>query len=278
MGLPVSAEPTTPTDPSNAEPQTRTGGAQRLMVGNNINPKTGQRWTVDDLEAERRARNAAPAPTPTPLDNTDDTDADTATTGGGGAGAGAFGNMASQLASRPTTSSTGGTTTGVSGVGGGVVRHTASATNPNQPKPVTPTSKPAVEPSVPSSTAELPAGGGAGIRAANPFGSMASSLTKTDEPAAPKVRMASRIPKKAPVAEVRQARKIAEALTKPVEKMLRLVETKDDVKQIKQLIDQTFVKYGAVNESAFAVRNTLIEHVTQVGAQRRRKHSQQMAT
>ena len=275
MGLPVSAEPTTPTDPTKAEPQARTGGAQRLMVGNNINPKTGQRWTVDDLEAERRARNAAPAPTP--LDNTDGTDADTVTTGGG-AGAGAFGNMASQLASRPTTSSTGGTTTGVSGVGGGVVRHTASATNPNQPKPVTPTSKPAVEPSVPSSTAELPAGGGAGIRAANPFGSMASSLTKTDEPAAPKVRMASRIPKKAPVAEVRQARKIAEALTKPVEKMLRLVETKDDVKQIKQLIDQTFVKYGAVNESAFAVRNTLIEHVTQVGAQRRRKHSQQMAT
>lgn len=40
-------------------------------------------------------------------------------------GAGAFGQMASNLASRPTTSSTGGTTTGVSGVGNGVVKHTA---------------------------------------------------------------------------------------------------------------------------------------------------------
>ncbi len=55
--------------------------------------------------------------------------------------------------------------------------------------------------------------------------------------------------------------------------MLQLVETKDDVKQIKQFIDQTFVRHGAVNESAYAVRNTLIQHVTQVGAQQRRKHA-----
>jgi LysM domain len=43
----------------------------------------------------------------------------------------AFGNMASQLAARPTTSSTGGTTKGVAGVGNGVVSHTASPNNPN---------------------------------------------------------------------------------------------------------------------------------------------------
>lgn len=41
------------------------------------------------------------------------------------AGANAFGQIASNLASRPTASSTGGTTTGVSGVGSGVVKHTA---------------------------------------------------------------------------------------------------------------------------------------------------------
>ena len=40
-------------------------------------------------------------------------------------GANAFGQMAGQLAARPTPSSTGGTTTGVSGVGSGVVKHTA---------------------------------------------------------------------------------------------------------------------------------------------------------
>ena len=280
MGLPVSAVPTTPTEPT-TEPQARTGGAQRLMVGNNINPATGQRWTVDDLEAERAARNAQANAT-ADTDAAADTDATTdTTTAGTGAGAGAFGNMAAQLAARPTTSSTGGTTTGVSGVGKGVVRHTASATNPNQPKPVTPTAAPAAEPSVPSSTAELPAGGGAGIRAANPFGSMASSLSGNKAagtaPAANKTRMASRIPKKAPVAETQQARRIVGVLKKPVSEMLQMVETKEDVNRIKQFIDQTFTKYGAVNESTFAVRNIMIEHVTKVGAQRRREHARKGA-
>jgi hypothetical protein len=32
-----------------------------------------------------------------------------------------------------------------------------------------------------------------------------------------------------------------------------------------------------VNESAFAMRNQILEHVTQAGAQRRREHSQRVA-
>jgi hypothetical protein len=64
--------------------------------------------------------------------------------------------------------------------------------------------------------------------------------------------------------------RIATALKKPVAEMLQMVETKEDVAKIKQFVDQTFVKYGAVNESAFVVRNQILEHVTQVGAQRRR--------
>ena len=55
--------------------------------------------------------------------------------------------------------------------------------------------------------------------------------------------------------------------------MLQVVETKQDVQRIKQFIDQTFTKYGVVNESAFEVRNMMLEHVTQVGAQRRREHA-----
>lgn len=54
----------------------------------------------------------------------------------------AFGDMATQLAARPTTSSTGGTTTGVAGVGNGVVSHTANPNNPNlQPATTTATKK-----------------------------------------------------------------------------------------------------------------------------------------
>jgi len=69
--------------------------------------------------------------------------------------------------------------------------------------------------------------------------------------------------------------RIATALKKPVAEMLQMVETKEDVAKIKQFVDQTFVRYGAVNESAFAVRNQILEHVTQIGAQRRREFAAQ---
>ena len=68
---------------------------------------------------------------------------------------------------------------------------------------------------------------------------------------------------------------ITEALAQPVAEMLQMVETKEDVQRIKKFIDDTFVKHGAVNESAFVVRNQILEHVTQVGAQRRRDFAAQ---
>jgi len=71
--------------------------------------------------------------------------------------------------------------------------------------------------------------------------------------------------------------RIAIALKQPVAEMLQMVETKEDVQKIKQFVDQTFARYGAVNESAFALRNQILEHITQVGAQRRREHSQKVA-
>jgi len=71
--------------------------------------------------------------------------------------------------------------------------------------------------------------------------------------------------------------RIATALEKPVAEMLQMVETKEDVQRIKQFVDDTFIKYGAVNESTFAVRNQVLEHVTKTGAQRRREHSQRVA-
>ena len=77
----------------------------------------------------------------------------------------------------------------------------------------------------------------------------------------------------APASESR----IAAALKRPVAEMLQMVETKEDVQRIKQFVDDTFVKYGAVNESAFMLRNQILEHVTQSGAQRRREHSQRVA-
>ena len=71
--------------------------------------------------------------------------------------------------------------------------------------------------------------------------------------------------------------RIATALKKPVAEMLQMVETKEDVQRIKKFVDDTFVKHGAVNESAFTVRNQILELVTQVGAQRRRDFAAQQA-
>ena len=71
--------------------------------------------------------------------------------------------------------------------------------------------------------------------------------------------------------------RIATALKRPVAEMLQMVETKEDIQRIKQFVDDTFVKHGAVTESAFAVRNQILEHVTQVGAQRRREFARKGA-
>ena len=97
------------------------------------------------------------------------------------------------------------------------------------------------------------------------------------------------MPKEDPQAEIKKAldarraaglfaeNRIAAALKRPVAEMLQMVETKEDIYRIKQFVDQTFTKYGAVNESAFALRNQILEHVTQTGAQRRREHSRKVA-
>lgn len=105
-------------------------------------------------------------------------------------------------------------------------------------------------------TAKLPASGGAGVKAAAQPGQLSKDeyIRRIGADAMPESR-------------------VFNALKKPVSEMLSMVETKEDVTKIKQFIDQTFVKYGAVSESAFVVRNKLIEHVTQVGAQRRREHA-----
>jgi hypothetical protein len=128
---------------------------------------------------------------------------------------------------------------------------------PGMKAPATPTApKAPAAPKAPGVkyNVNLPAGGGAGVTAAAHPGQLSKDeyIRRIGAPAMPESR-------------------VFNALKKPVAEMLQMVETKEDVARIKQFIDQTFVKYGAVSESAFTVRNKLIEHVTQVGAQRRRE-------
>ena len=115
-----------------------------------------------------------------------------------------------------------------------------------------------------------------------------ANLPKPTAPAAP-TTTPTKTPTKTPTQAERDAyvrsigapamaeNRIAAALKRPLAEMLQMVETKEDVQKIKQFVDDTFVRYGAVNESAFAVRNQILEQVTQAGAQRRREHSQRVA-
>jgi len=231
------ADAQTAADPAQASAP-KTGTAQRLMPFNNINPKTGQRWTVDDLEAERNPQTtsatntAAPGAEPAPTA--------TKTTTGGPPGFDAS-NIFKQpgmekYAKKPATPPA----------------KTPNFAGPGGYGKVTQTFKPTA-PTAPASTATASKGG----------------LDKKTQD----YINAINAKQPASLAENR----IAIALKKPVAEMLQMVETKEDVQKIKQFVDQTFVKYGAVTESAFAVRNQILEHVTQVGAQRRREHSQLVA-
>jgi hypothetical protein len=226
------AQPAGQTDAQATAPTT--GGAQRLMPFNNINPKTGQRWTVDDMEARRAERNAqatvatdtkttttAPAPTPTA----------TKTTAGGLPGFNASNVMnlpgMEKYAKKPATPPA----------------KTPNFAGPGGYSKVTQSFK------TPGAVASMPAPTGSKVTAGGPT----------------------------PDEKAKLDQRIAQALKQPVAEMLQMVETKEDVQKIKQFVDQTFTRYGAVSESAFAVRNQILEHVTQAGAQRRREHSRKAA-
>jgi len=130
---------------------------------------------------------------------------------------------------------------------------------PTAPTPTAPVPKPTVAPSVGFTPTNVTYGPGFGGN----YYKQKTQPTQAQRDAYQKAIGAPTLP---------EAR-IATVLKKPVAEMLQMVETKEDVLRIKQFVDETFVKYGAVNESAFEVRNQILEHVTQVGAQRRREHA-----
>ena len=247
MGLPVSAEPTTPTDPAKAEPQAKTGGAQKSMSFYGNNPTTGKAWTYDELQAKANAGKTPAADTPTDTAATDTTATNTApaptatkTTAGGGAGFNA-GNVFKLP---------------------GMEKY----------------AKPAATPPAKTPNFAGPSGYGKTTMSVKPMAGIPGMKT-TPAPAPTAAPAGTKVTAGGPTADEKSKldQRIAQALKAPVAEMLQMVETKEDVQRIKQFVDQTFTKYGAVNESAFAIRNQILEHVTQVGAQRRREHSRKAA-
>ena len=201
-----------------------------------------------------------------------------------------FGQMANRL--QNYTTNTGGQ---VQGTATGL-KHAASPNEPNAMTAAAPavTSQPVATPAAttrkkqtPKTTAATPvarpnfATQNLGYKSVNyaPNVKTGASMPKPFVASVPPARAATKVTSGGPTPDekAKLAQRIAQAVKEPVAEMLQMVETKEDVQRIKKFIDDTFVKHGAVNESAFVVRNKILEHVTQVGAQRRRDFAAQQA-
>ena len=212
----------------------KTGGAQRQAYAG-TNPATGKPWTVDELQARMQPATAAPAPASAPTDTAKPTA--TKTTAGGPASFNASNVMKLPGMEKYTkpAATTPAKTPNFGGPGGYSNVTTSFKT-------------PGTAPVTPKTTATAPT---------------TKVPTQAEKDAYLKSIGAPALPES----------RIATALKKPVAEMLQMVETKEDVQRIKQFVDDTFVKHGAVTESAFVVRNKIVEYVTQVGAQRRREYA-----
>jgi hypothetical protein len=279
MGIPYTAPVAPVTDPQTADPQTTTSTTakasefERPINKRFINPATGRPYLPSELRAEREKEiadelsKAQQAAGDTAADTVADPSATTAT------------------ATKPTTATVTKSTTaagkfpGEDPQGAGYVgrrevarrqaaRDAAVAKKPATPNFAGPTGYSSVNYAPNIKT---------GISLPKPT---VPSLTS----APAKVKPLATTTAAVPVTKVRSggpttaekdklAQRIAQAVKEPVAEMLQMVETKEDVAKIKQFIDRTFVRYGAITESAFVVRNQIIAHVTQVGAQRRREHA-----
>jgi len=225
------------------------GGAQRTSNSGSINPATGREYTGDEIRAKHGFTD--PAPTTAPADTE---------------------QPAAPATTAPAVAPAGGKFPGEDPQGPGYVGRREAARR-QAARAAT-----AGKPAAPNFAQQ--SGGYKSVNYA-PNIKTGVSLPKSTAPAAP-TKTPTQAEKDAYVrsigAPAMAETRIATALKRPVAEMLRMVETKEDVYRIKQFVDQTFARYGAVNESAFVVRNQIIEHVTQIGAQRRREHSQKMAT
>jgi len=268
MGIPYTAPASQATAQPTAQPTApAVGGAQRTSNSGSINPATGKAFTGDEIRAKFGFTD--PAPTPTAATDT------------------VPGATAPSAVSAPgATAATGGKFPGEDPKGPGYVgrreaarRQAARAATAG--KPATPNFAqqgggyksvnyaPNIKTGVSLPKPTAPAATTAPADTVGTYNKKTGAATLGGKPMIAAKDLPPNIQK--------QLSGIKEALTQPVAELLQMVETKEDVQRIKQFVDQTFARYGAVNESAFDLRNQILEHVTQVGAQRRREHSQQVA-
>lgn len=278
-----------PTAPAQNTPQVKTPAAPTSSVeipiaSGVVNPATGKVWLPSELRAAQAQQDAAQVQ-PTPTTTTTRTGgkvagqtsmtpnairkrearakAATANT----AGAAAFGQMSNSLANAPVTKPS-------------TITPTA-AVKPSTPASTTlPTATSATAPAPSSTTTNFAKTGFTGYKLPGTTTTpTVPNLTQSPAKVKPLAKQEpitiggqkikptdpayAKIMKNAPaVAEsVEQAHeKIAVAdIVKQVIHQIKLAETKDDLKKIKQSIDRQFSKYGLVSESAFVKRDILVK-------------------
>lgn len=263
MGIPYTAPAVQPVSQADAQTATpaKTGGAQRQAYAG-TNPATGKPWTVDELQARMNPGTATEPKVPSELTTTaPETSASGKFPGEDPQGPGYVGRreVARRQAARDAEAAKKPAAPNFAQQGGGYksVNYAPNIkTGIGLPKPTAPAKTTAQQQSAPADTVGT-------------YNKKTGAATLGGKPMIAAKDLPPNIQK--------QLSGIKEALTQPVTELLQMVETKEDVQRIKQFVDETFVKYGAVNESAFTLRNQILEHVTQTGAQRRREHSQKTA-
>lgn len=71
-----------------------------------------------------------------------------------------------------------------------------------------------------------------------------------------------------------ESKQFVKSLVSQVREALQNVTCQEDIARVKNLIDRAFVNHGLVNESAQALRDSMIREVVTIGAQRRRQAAQ----
>jgi LysM repeat protein len=234
-----------------------------------IKPGTDRYYTrkeLDALQAKQGDTTTAAAAEPDA-----EPEAEPAAKSPAGAGAGAFGQMASQL----TPSATGGRTTQTA-TG---LKHTASASNLNQPTAAT--AAPAAPAAKPAAPAAKPTGvPGYDFKALTKMPGMEKLAQKKPDFSMPSAYGKTTYSMKPPAINT-GAKKAAPAMAESqafirrtmseVKQQLAQATTKEDVSRIKSYIDREFVRHGLVNESYQTMRDNMIRKVVTIGAQRRRE-------
>jgi len=261
--LPGMQKPATPaaTTAASTAPAAKSSGVEIPVPSGAVNPDTGLAWLPSELAAARAriaAKKAQKAAVDQTAQDTETTPASLPQATSSTALAPTSVKYTGALAPKKTKSDFTQTAAGYKLPGTPTVPTVPNMTQaPAKPSAPTAPAAPATEPSAMGNMArQLAAKGQAQTSTGGATIATGTGIRHAASPTNPN-QAAGQTPQ--------AAEKIAvDDITNQVNRQMKLVKTKDDLKRIKQLIDRQFAKHGLVSESAFAKRDHLIQRATKI--------------